>query len=141
MSAIESSGRPLGELVVALERVDETADVARALALSAERLVITGFSSSTAPSGVRWAALKRPRPGGGPLVRRGDLRVEASTPVIASDGFTMSAPYPKSVHQSGYAPRNLPARPFYPDAARLPSVWETVMGWAAEDALAKRLPP
>lgn len=135
-SALEQSGRPLSDLIEAVEAFEETAPVARALALAGSALVRACFSAHRSPEGLTWAPLKRPRVGlGGPLLKSGDLRTEASTPIISTDGFVMTAPTNKAVHQWGYAPRNLPARPFYPSGFRLPPVWDAVMSDAAEKAL------
>lgn len=139
-SVFQQSGRPLSDLIEAVEAFEDTAPVARAMAHAGEALVRAGFSSSRAPDGTSWAPLKRHRPGGGPLWKRGDLRIEASVPVIQTDGFVMTAPNPKSVHQRGYRPHHLPARPFYPAPNRLPIEWERVLAAAAEGALKLRLP-
>lgn len=139
--ALEESGTPLDELIGAVESfVDDPAGVTRvasALAEAGERLVYAGFSATRSPDGTSWAPLKRPREGvGGALLKSGDLQRRASQPVVNGDGFVMTAPPPKGVHQWGFAPRNLPARPFYP-GTRLPVAWEHVMEAAADAALPK----
>lgn len=139
--AFTQTGRPLSDLIDALEGVDEAATpVLYALAEAGSRLVYSGFTSSRAPDGTAWAPLVRPRVGlGGPLVRSGDLRDYASAATIRGDSAIFVAPSPKGVHQVGSTKKNLPARPFYP-VDRLPVVWETVLDAAAEEALARRLP-
>ena len=110
--------------------------VASALAGAGESLVAAGFTANRSPDGLSWAPLKRPRVGlGGPLLKTGAMRNDASRAVVSATGFVMTAPAGKAVHQRGYAARNLPARPFYPESGRLPPVWEAVMEAAADRAL------
>ena len=139
-STLRQTGRELDDLIGAVESfADDPAQstrVASALAEAGEGLVRAGFSAHRAPDGTAWAPLKRPRLGvGGPLLKTGALRDAASLAVVSAHGFVMTAPYPKSVHQRGYARRNLPARPFFPGAGRLPPVWDVVMEAAADAAL------
>ena len=135
-------GRPLDELIATLEAADDASPmIARAMGIEAGRLVRNCFDTSTAPDGARWAALKRPRRGKGPLVVDGKLRDEASHAILAPSGFELRAEFPKGVHQEGFATllRWLPARPFFPSGA-LPLSWERALDRAAVDALKRRLP-
>ena len=143
-SDLRQTGPDIDELAGAIERFAGDASVsthvASALAEAGERLVYFGLSVHRAPDGTAWAPLKRPRMGiGGPLLKTGELREDASRAAVSPLGFVMTAPYPKSVHQRGYAPRNLPARPFYPGRV-LPPTWEAAMAAAADAALERDLP-
>lgn len=136
---MRSSGPSLDELVGTVERFAgdpaTTSRVVAALGGAASQLVYSGFAAGVSPDGTRWAPLKRPRAGlGGALLLRGDLRAEASLVHYTAGGFSLRVDDPKSVHQRGYRPRNLPARPFYPPAV-LPYAWHRVMEAAADAAL------
>lgn len=131
--SLRETGAPLGELLDAVERFEDTRPVAEALAQEGGRLVREGFTRSRAPDGAAWAPLKRPRFGlGGPLWLTGELAETAATPVVTPQGFVMTAPPYGGFHQKGN--NNLPARPFFP-GAELPARWERAMGDAADDAL------
>lgn len=142
-SSFRQSGDNLDDLAALVDRIARDpavpVAVASALAESGGALVRAGFTATRAPDGAPWAPLKRPRVGiGGPLLRTGDLRDEASTATsVSAGGVVFEARDPKSVHQRGYRPNNLPARPFYP--GRLPTAWEVVMGAAADRALEEAL--
>lgn len=138
-TSLRQTGPDLDELVGDVERFAgdpaTTSRVVAALGETAERLVASGFSAHRAPDGTPWAPLKRPRIGlGGPLLRTGDLRSEASRANYGPNGFVMRVDSPKAVHQRGFKRRNLPARPFYP-SAQLPPTWEAVLETAADAAL------
>lgn len=139
MSNLRQTGPGLDELVGDVERFAgdpaTTSRVVAALGETAERLVASGFTAHRAPDGTPWAPLKRPRVGiGGPLLRTGDLRSEASRANYTATGFVMRVDSPTAVHQRGYRRRNLPARPFYP-SAQLPPAWDAVLEAAADSAL------
>lgn len=139
MNGLRQTGPDLAELVGDVERfAGDPATMSRvvsALAEAGERLVYSTFTASRAPDGAPWAPLKRPRVGiGGPLLRTGDLRDEASRATVTNNGFVMQVTSPKAVHQRGNRKRGLPARPFYPTAA-LPPAWEAELEAAADAAL------
>lgn len=139
--SLARSGDDLGRLLAALgEWADGTVahDVAVSLAQAGQGLVRQTFAQSKAPDGRRWAPLKRPRPGGPVLVRRGRLAAAAPFYTVDRNGFVMSAvdriaPYGR-FHQSGAPRANLPRRPFYPDEQLSPG-WTIVLSAAADAAL------
>ena len=117
--------------------------VATALAVDAQKLVRATFAESKAPSGQRWAPLKRPRPGGRVLVKTGKLAAVAAMYSVDASGFvfarvdTSSAFYGR-YHQGGGF--RLPRRPFYPDEAGLSVGWWVVLNSAAERAVGEFVP-
>lgn len=138
---IEESGPPLEDFADSLEPLDDTAALARAMAETASALVRSTFSATRSPDGITWRPLVRPREGlGGALLLTGELRDLASAAAVDAEGFTFTVSGPKGVHQHGSRKRNLPARPFLPDASRLPVTWEQALDAAALRVLAARLP-
>lgn len=139
--SLSRSGDDPARLLAALEEWASgqvAHDVAVALAQAGQGLVRQGFVQSKAPDGSRWAPLKRPRPGGPVLVRRGRLAAAAPFYLVDRSGFVMSAvdriaPYGR-FHQSGAPGANLPRRPFYPDEQLSPG-WTIVLSAAADAAL------
>lgn len=78
--------------------------------LAVEQSVARRFASSTTPSGRPWAALKRARPGGKPLVRSG--RLAASVRVrVERDGLVIQSDVPYAGYQD-QGTRTIPARTF-----------------------------
>lgn len=141
MIRIEESGAPVEALADALEVLDDTEALARAMAATASELVRGTFSATRSPDGLPWREVKRPRAGiGGALLLSGDLRDEASQAFVDPDGFVLLVESVKGVHQKGLRKRNLPARPFYPVATSLPASWEEALGAAALRSLQARLP-
>lgn len=141
MIRIEESGTPVDALADALEVLDDTEALARAMAATASELVRSTFSATRSPDGLPWRPVVRPRAGiGGALLLSGDLRDEASQAFPDAYGFVLLVESVKGVHQKGLRKRNLPARPFYPVATSLPASWEEALGAAALRSLQARLP-
>jgi phage gpG-like protein len=137
---IEESGDPVEGLIDALEPIHDTGAIAAAMAETASELVRSTFSATRSPDGVTWRPVLRPRAGiGGALLLTGDLRDEASEAKVDPDGFTFTVAGVKGVHQHGSRRRNLPARPFLPDAGRLPVTWAQALDAAALRHLTARL--
>jgi len=137
--SLTASGTPLSVLLRALDAA-QTAQtpVAKALAKGAADLALEGYDAARSPSGAAWAPIKRPRPGGRPLVRTRALRESATSPYVYPGGFTfVSTPW-GSHHQFGAPRANIPARPYWPVDA-LPLRWEQRMADAAERALVAHL--
>lgn len=83
-----------------------------ALAREVRADVNRAFDTETAPSGVAWAPLKRPRIGGRTLHRSGTLRRRAVTVLLAGSSIRIQMPPYGPHHQEGT--RTIPARPFVP---------------------------
>lgn len=137
---IEEAGPDVDAFADALEPLDDTDAMARAMAATAAELVRSTFSASRDPDGVAWRPLARPRVGiGGALLRTGALRDAASDPAVDAAGFVLVVEGPKAVHQTG-SRRNLPARPFLPASFGLPVTWETELDASLRRVLAEMLP-
>lgn len=138
---LEELGVPVDDLAAALEAFDDAEAIARAMADTASELVRSTFTATRSPDGATWLPVARPRAGiGGALLLSGDLRDEASQAFPDAYGFVLLVESVKGVHQRGYARRNLPARPFYPDPGNLPPAWEAELEAAVLRVLAPRLP-
>jgi phage gpG-like protein len=83
-----------------------------ALAREVRADINKAFNTQTAPSGAAWAPLKRPRIGGGILVRSGVLRRRAATVLLFGSSIRIQMPPYGPYHQEGT--RTIPARPFVP---------------------------
>jgi hypothetical protein len=118
--------------------------VAGALAREGQQLVHRGFEESRAPSGAKWAPIKRPK-GRAPLRKTGKLEGAALVYTVSADGFVFGAVDRITAyghyHQSEEPRTRLPRRPFFPDSdGQLPTGWSIVLGEGADEALAKLVP-
>ena len=123
-----------------------THHIAAEMAVEGQRLVRSTFAESKAPSGQRWAPLKKPRPGGRVLVKTGKLAAVAAMYSVDEGGFvfervdTSSAFYGRYHQGEGFRLPRLPRRPFYPDEAGLSVGWWVVLNSAAERAVGEFVP-
>lgn len=117
-------------------------------------LVRAEFQLSRGPTGTAWRRLKQPRPRGrpnkgGPLYDSGDLREQASSPVVLGDALVIAIRHPGAlVHLYGRRAPSMsrdargrfrshgktPARPYLPLRA-LPTPWARGLATAATTAL------
>lgn len=143
---------------------DLAAQAFRARVLEAARPVVSDlvraeFQLSTDPRGRAWRRLKQPRPRGrankgGPLYASGELREQASSPVVFGDSLVIVVSHPGAlVHLYGSKGRGvaragargrfvsagrIPARPYLPLNA-LPTSWARGLATAATTALRAEL--
>lgn len=104
-----------------------------AMAREALALSKKGFSTSTAPDGSRWRALKTRS--GRPLFDTGALSNFSYS--LTSNGFVLYAGAPYFVHHQYGAPRaKLPARPMVPTSENW-GTWSAPMKIAAEKSIAR----
>ncbi len=122
-------------------------------------LVQAEFQLSTGPRGVKWKRLKYPRARGrankgGPLYASGELREQASSPVVLGDALVIIVNHPGAlVHLYGSKGRGagardtrgrfvsagrIPARPYLP-LKTLPPRWLAGLNTAASAALRVQL--
>lgn len=126
----------VGDLATSVhrQRVLEAARPALASLVRAE------FQLSTGPTGRAWRRLKQPRPRGapnkgGPLFNSGELREQASSPVVVGDALVIVVNHPGAlVHLYG-AKGRIPARPYLPLKSPLPTPWARGLATAATTAL------
>lgn len=118
-------------------------------------LVRAEFQLSTGPTGKAWRRLKQPRPRGapnkgGPLYSSGELREQASSPVVFGDSLVIVVAHPGALtHLYGSKGRGsgardargrfvssgrIPARPYLPLKA-LPQQWAKGLATAATSAV------
>lgn len=118
--------------------VSETARLARASPRAAlqrcvqavQQSVARRFATSTTPRGKPWAALRKPRPGGKPLVRSG--RLASSVRVrVEREGLVISSDVPYAGYQD-QGTRTIPARAFSePDEQALKVIERELGDWLA----------
>lgn len=122
-------------------------------------LVRAEFQLSTGPNGKAWRRLKQPRPRGrankgGPLYASGELREQASSPVVFGDALVIVVNHPGAlVHLYGSKGRGsgardargrfvsagrIPARPYLP-LKSLPTPWARGLATAATAAVRAEL--
>lgn len=109
-------------------------------------LVRAEFQLGVGPRGAAWRRLKQPRARGrpnkgGPLYDSGNLREQASSPVVLGDALVIAIRHPgATVHlygakgRSGQSLGRIPARPYLPLRA-LPTPWARGLATAATTAL------
>ncbi|TAK26717.1 MAG: hypothetical protein EPO40_19555 [Myxococcaceae bacterium] len=145
--SLRQSGTSLDVLLAALDAFEDgraQRAVAGALAREGQQLVHRGFEESRAPSGAKWAPIKRPR-GRAPLRKTGTLEGAALVYTFSADGFVFGAVDRLTAyghyHQSEEPRTRLPRRPFFPNSdGQLPTGWSIVLAEGADEALAKLLP-